>query len=77
MFNSHAICRMTNEHLARIDLRETKVSRRLGTPFNLCGSRTLNVWLGEPRLYYHTAMTLRPGHTSENPLLNKPSEVRF
>jgi hypothetical protein len=23
MFNSHAICRMTNEHLARIDLRET------------------------------------------------------
>jgi hypothetical protein len=24
---------------------------RLGTPCNLGGSRTSNVWLGEPRLY--------------------------
>jgi hypothetical protein len=71
----HAMCHMTEEHLAWLDLRETQVSTGTRYPCNLCGSRTLNVWSGEPRLY-----AVRPWHwdlvtLGTNPLLNKPSDV--
>jgi hypothetical protein len=32
MFKSQAMCRVTNEHLAQLDLRETLVSRRIWYP---------------------------------------------
>jgi hypothetical protein len=32
MFKSQAMCRVTNEHLAWLDLRETRVSRRTRYP---------------------------------------------
>jgi hypothetical protein len=57
MFKIQAMCRVTNEHLAQLDLRETRISKGLGTPCNLGGSGTSNVRLGEPRLY-----ATRPWH---------------
>jgi hypothetical protein len=51
MFKCQAMCYATDEHLARLDLRETRVSRRTRYPCNSCGSRYSNVWSGEPRLY--------------------------
>jgi hypothetical protein len=32
MFKCQAMCRATNEHLARLDLKETRVSRRIWYP---------------------------------------------
>jgi hypothetical protein len=51
MFKCQAMCRMTNKHLASLDLRESRVSRRTWYPCNSSGSMSLNVWSGEPRLY--------------------------
>jgi hypothetical protein len=51
MFKCQAMCRVTNEHLASLDLRESWVSRRTRYPCNSSGSMSLNVWSGEPRLY--------------------------
>jgi hypothetical protein len=50
MLKCQAMCRATNEHLARLDLRETRVSRRTRYPCNLGGSRSLNVWSDKLRL---------------------------
>jgi hypothetical protein len=43
MFKSQAMCRVTNQHLAQLDLRETRVSRRTWYPCNSGGSRSSNV----------------------------------
>jgi hypothetical protein len=51
MFKCHVMCRVTNEHLARLDLRETCVSRKTQYPCNIGGSRSSNIWSCEPRLY--------------------------
>jgi hypothetical protein len=57
MFKCQAMCRTTNGHLAWLDLRETRVSRRTRYPCNSDGSRSLNVWPGEPMFY-----AARPWH---------------
>jgi hypothetical protein len=43
MFKSQAMCHVTNEHLARFDLRENQVSKGTWHPCNLGGSKTSNV----------------------------------
>jgi hypothetical protein len=49
MFKCEAMCRATNEHLAQLDLRETRVSRKTRYTCNSSGSRSLNVWSGVSR----------------------------
>jgi hypothetical protein len=39
MLKCQAMCRVTNEHFVRLDLREIRVSRRTRYPYNLGGSR--------------------------------------
>jgi hypothetical protein len=48
--SSQAMCHVTKEHLAWHDLRESQVSSGTQYPCNSGGSRSLKVWLGEPRL---------------------------
>jgi hypothetical protein len=48
--SSQAMSRVTKEHLAWRDLRETRVSGGTQYPCNSGGSRSSNVWSGEPRL---------------------------
>jgi hypothetical protein len=40
----------TSEHLARLIREKAEYPEGLSNPCNLGGSRTSNVWLGEPRL---------------------------
>jgi hypothetical protein len=49
--SSQAMSHVTKEHLAWRDLRETRVSEGTRYPCNSGGSRYLNVWSSEPRLY--------------------------
>jgi hypothetical protein len=61
--SSLAMSRMTKEHLAYRDLRETRVSGGTRYSCNSGGSRSSNVWSGEPRLYaarpwYYELITL-------------------
>jgi hypothetical protein len=51
MFKSQAMCCATNEHLARLDLRETLVSTRSRYPCNFYESMSSNVSSGKPRHY--------------------------
>jgi hypothetical protein len=51
MLKCEAMCSANDKHLASLDLRETRVSEGTRYPYNLCGSRTSNVWSGEPRFY--------------------------
>jgi hypothetical protein len=51
LFKCQAMCRATNGHLAWLDLRETRVSRRTWYSCNSGRSRSSNVWSCEPRLY--------------------------
>jgi hypothetical protein len=49
--SSQAMSRATKEHLARCNLRHTRVSGGTWYPSNSDGSRSLNVWSGKLRLY--------------------------
>jgi hypothetical protein len=49
--SSQAMSRATKEHLAWCDLRQTRVSGETRYPTNSGGSRFLNVWSRELRLY--------------------------
>jgi hypothetical protein len=51
MFKSKAMCCTMNDHLAPLDLRESRVSRLTQYPCNSGRSRFLNVWLDEPGIY--------------------------
>jgi hypothetical protein len=49
--SSQVMSHVTKEHLARHDLRQTRVSGGTRYPCNSDGSRSSNVWSGELRLY--------------------------
>jgi hypothetical protein len=49
--SSEAMSHATKEHLARHDLRQTRVSRGTWYPCNSDGSRSSNVWSDELKLY--------------------------
>jgi hypothetical protein len=55
--SNQAMSRATKEHLARHDLRQTRVFGGTRYPCNLDGLRSSNVWLGKLRLY-----ATRPRH---------------
>jgi hypothetical protein len=55
--SSQAISCATKEHFVQCDLRQTRVSKGTRYPCNSDGSRFLNVWSGELRLY-----STRPRH---------------
>jgi hypothetical protein len=61
MFKCQAMCHATDGHLARLNLRETRVSKRTQYPCNSGGSRSLNVWSGSALC--HTTMELITDHT--------------
>jgi hypothetical protein len=75
MFKSQPMCHANDEHLAQIDLKETRVSRRTRYPCNSGRSRSSNVWLGEPRLYAARAWHLELITSGKNPHLNKLNKV--
>jgi hypothetical protein len=49
--SSQAMSRTTKEHLARHDLRQTRVSEGTRYTYNLNRSMSLIVWLGKLTLY--------------------------